>query len=60
MTENVAKSGPGIATFLQPGAFVHIEKNISNYDKKSLTFNIWRCSISATGNNKEGKDDEDR
>ena len=50
MTENVPKSGPGIATFLQPGAFVPFEKNISNYDKKSLTFNNCRCSISATGN----------
>lgn len=29
-------------------------KNISNYDKKSLTFNNGRCSITATGTRKEG------
>ena len=38
----------------RPPIIATCRKNISNYDKKSLTFNNERCSITATGTRKEG------
>ena len=43
-----------LTVLTSPPSIATCRKNISNYDKKSLTFNNERCSITATGTRKEG------